>query len=391
MKLSVCSVTRNSGDRLEAWIAQVLEFADEVVLLVDGSSSDNTLDVARRTSDYVQVFEHPPVADLAIDWALRKATGDWILILADDEIISLGFRSEFEQIASNSLLTHFYVPIRWVIPKGPDLHWISSYPWKADAVRLFRNIGSLFHYPGDQHQPAVVVGEAHRLDGDKVAIYHMDLAWRPRKVREEKVRRYQAHAGDSGEGHFYLYEDHLSVIESVPIQPNKLALEPSPRAMELLAERRARFANGSNYNPDLLTIDQMRRHVAPFKPATNDIFAAEYRILSSPRSCRPNWGGLSCLEITNRSTAIWRNSGQEQGMVLLSYHWLTPDGSRIDGVRSMLPFSVRSGETVLVEARFQTPAKPGPHILEWGLVSEKVAWFSDRGVEPLRIAVEIEG
>lgn len=53
-------MTWNSAGRLEHWITRTLEYADEVVLLVDESSTDDTYHVARTFADLVRVVEHPP-------------------------------------------------------------------------------------------------------------------------------------------------------------------------------------------------------------------------------------------------------------------------------------------------------------------------------------------
>ena len=53
--LTVCGITWNSGDRLEHWLTRSLEFADEVVLLVDSESTDTTSDIACSYADHVEV------------------------------------------------------------------------------------------------------------------------------------------------------------------------------------------------------------------------------------------------------------------------------------------------------------------------------------------------
>lgn len=98
----------NSADRLDHWLLRTLEFADEVVLLVDDSSTDATLDVARRYADIVHPYEHPPYIERAMDWCLRRASGDWVLWLDDDELMHAGFRDAIAPVLGDARLT------RWI-------------------------------------------------------------------------------------------------------------------------------------------------------------------------------------------------------------------------------------------------------------------------------------
>jgi len=58
-RLSVCSLTVDSAGTLPIWAEAVREYADEIVIAVDESSSDGTEEVARAIADQVFVVEHP--------------------------------------------------------------------------------------------------------------------------------------------------------------------------------------------------------------------------------------------------------------------------------------------------------------------------------------------
>lgn len=108
------------------------------------------------------------------------------------------------------------------------------------------------------------------------------------------------------------------------------------------------------------------------------------------------------VRLENTSPAEWRTAGAAE--VKLSYHWLEPskaaapgpapagaiDPARIedfDGVRTELPGPVATGEEVEVLQEIQAPEEPGRYVLVLDPVFEHVAWFSQRGVLPYRIAV----
>ncbi|HSP38292.1 MAG TPA: glycosyltransferase, partial [Frankiaceae bacterium] len=136
--LSVTGITQNSGDRLEHWITRAREYADEVGLLVDESSTDDTYDLAREHADSVRLVEHPPYIEVYYDLALRHAGGEWILWLDDDELMNVGFAGSRDEMLSDRFVTHFLLPYRWVIPAAAvepgqeGFRWLSSFPWHPD-------------------------------------------------------------------------------------------------------------------------------------------------------------------------------------------------------------------------------------------------------------------
>jgi phosphoglycerol transferase MdoB-like AlkP superfamily enzyme len=66
--------------------------------------------------------------------------------------------------------------------------------------------------------------------------------------------------------------------------------------------------------------------------------------------------------------------------VALSYHWLDRDGSMAirEGRRGAVPVLVNPGETAEMEIVLVAPDQPGAYRLQWDMVEEGVAWFSDR-------------
>ena len=60
-----------------------------------------------------------------------------------------------------------------------------------------------------------------------------------------------------------------------------------------------------------------------------------------------------------------------------------------DGRRSHLPAAPRPGEQISVTAALLVPAEAGPYRLQWDLVAEGVAWFSERGAAPLELEIRV--
>ena len=378
----------NSAERLEAWLLRVLEVADEVVLLVDDASSDATLDIARTYADAVHRVEHPPFIEWAMDWGMRRATGDWILWLDDDELLHPGFRAAIEPVLADRRLTHAYLQSRAVVESPGGGHgWLRQFPWYPDPrLRLVRNVGSVFRHRGRLHSPFEVDGDGVFLEADEVAIHHMDLLWRTRAEREAKVERYRGNNAPSCE-EYYLFEDYASALAVAPLDAQAILRDPAPDAVREGARRRARPPAPEG---PVLSLDAMRRHVAAQAPGAQ-VFSAEYLEHTVPATLGANRGHTARVTVRNTSEVPWRASGAAPGWVTLRYHWRHPERGLVlrEGDRSLLPDTVAPGETVTLPAGFWTPFDPGAFLLELDLRCEGVGWFSEHGVAPLRVPVQV--
>ncbi len=385
--LTVTGMTCNSGARLPAWIARAREYADEVVLLVDDSSSDDTYDIARAHADRVQLVQHPPFIEVFYDLALRQATGDWILWLDDDEVIGDGFAEAKSSLLTARDLTHYYLPYRWVVRDAAGDRWLSTFPWHPNPrLRLIRNIGSLWSHRGRLHSPLDIAGEGRVLDPDEGVIYHLDLAWRSRADREAKVARYRGNNAPSCE-EYYLYEDYALTLKSEPLD-EQMERAPTPAGQ---AAADLRLEKGPVDVSDVVaqvTAEQSR--IAQFWDNA-PVFGAEYVSSTTPTNVLANRGYTVDVVVRNTSQSPWRNSGLERGRITLSYHWLAHDHGVLlrEGDRSLLNHVVAPGETTTIAAGVWTPYEPGEYTLQWDLLSEQVNWFSDRGVEPLSTTVTV--
>jgi hypothetical protein len=77
-------VVRNEAERIEACLASVAGFVDEMVL-VDTGSSDATVAIAERCGAVVHQLEWPGDFAPARNHALSLVQGDWVLVLDADE------------------------------------------------------------------------------------------------------------------------------------------------------------------------------------------------------------------------------------------------------------------------------------------------------------------
>lgn len=83
------------------------------------------------------------------------------------------------------------------------------------------------------------------------------------------------------------------------------------------------------------------------------------------------------VKLTNTGRSTWDPAAAAP--LLLSYHWLAPDGERVvdfEGWRTPFPDAVAPGATIAVDARVKAPGVPGRYRLLWDVVLERRLWFS---------------
>lgn len=99
MKLSVVLATFNEEKNIVRCLQSVKEVADEMIV-VDGSSSDKTVELAKGVGARVIVTENHPIFHINKQKALEEAKGEWILQLDADEVVSSSLSDEIIKIIS---------------------------------------------------------------------------------------------------------------------------------------------------------------------------------------------------------------------------------------------------------------------------------------------------
>ncbi len=171
MKLSVVINTKNSAKTLEKALKSVKSLADEIVI-VDMKSEDDTVKIAKKYTD--KVFSHEDVGyvEPARNFAIAKATGDWILILDSDEEVSPGLKEfimSLMRIDQTELDADcYYVPRRNMIwGKGMEkTGW-----WPDHILRLFKK--GYVEWSDEIHSIPMTTGNVVELPAeDDYAIIH---------------------------------------------------------------------------------------------------------------------------------------------------------------------------------------------------------------------------
>jgi len=157
--ISVVLATYNEEKNLPACLESVQSFADEVIV-VDGTSTDDTVAIAKRYGAKVTVTTNPLIFHINKQKAIDMAAKDWILQLDADERVTSELASEIQEVIHSKDAKNGY----WISRKnwflGRFLMKGGVYP--DYTLRLYKNgLGKLPQK--DVHEQAVVVGEVGRL------------------------------------------------------------------------------------------------------------------------------------------------------------------------------------------------------------------------------------
>lgn len=97
MKLSIALAVFNEEENIGKCLESVKNIADEIVV-VDGSSTDRTGEIAKSFGAKVIVTDNPPMFHINKMKAINAATGDWILQLDADERVSEKLAKEISDV-----------------------------------------------------------------------------------------------------------------------------------------------------------------------------------------------------------------------------------------------------------------------------------------------------
>jgi glycosyltransferase involved in cell wall biosynthesis len=199
MKLSIVLATRNEEENIGRCLESVKNIANEIIV-VDENSTDKTREIAQKLGAKVFLESHHDIFHITKEKALEKATGDWVLQLDADELVTPELASEIREVInitdseiksrkivdSNKAylfkrhqalieardgkigkdtgeIVGFFIPRRNVFLGKPLIH-AGVYP--DGVIRLIKN--------GKAHFPQKSVHEQIQLDGE-VAWLENDL------------------------------------------------------------------------------------------------------------------------------------------------------------------------------------------------------------------------
>ena len=182
-RLSVCMIIKDEAPHLAKCLLKVKPVADEIII-VDTGSTDLSKDIAGIFDAKIFDFEWVDDFAKAKNFAISKASGDWILSLDADEVISPRDHAALRRLVGKasripvaySIVTRNYMnrfnAVGWSPNDGKYIDEEAGYGWfPSEKVRLFPNHANIrFEYPvHEMVEPAL-----ERL-GIEIRPYHIPI------------------------------------------------------------------------------------------------------------------------------------------------------------------------------------------------------------------------
>jgi glycosyltransferase involved in cell wall biosynthesis len=175
-KFSASIICKNEEHNIEECLRSV-SWCDEIVV-VDSGSTDRTVELARKHTPNV-VFHEWPGYVAQKNFALERASGDWVICIDADERCTPELRAAIErEVPRADSLAGFEVrrPVKYL---GRWIRHGGWYPdWKLRVVRK----GKARWEGTDPHDKLVPDGPVRRLDADLNHFTYRDLAHQIRIV-----------------------------------------------------------------------------------------------------------------------------------------------------------------------------------------------------------------
>jgi hypothetical protein len=363
-RLSVNILTCGSHDRLAVLVAEVREFADEVLIGVDASSEDATYELAKKIADIVYRFRLPGQLSPARMLVFDYATGDWILSLDDDESMEKSFDAIVPKLISDASLSHVWFPRKWIVGLNP-CEYIHAQPWFPNwTLRLFRNDRALVWKPSYAHSQYYVQGTG--WFEERTSVLHLEPILATQQWRARKIEMYRRTNGPSA-------EEYYSIPPTAARRPAQL--RPAARHRDV---------------KQCTVDDKIHQLAAVGLPP----WRAEIADQDVPRKARAGEQLMATFSVRNTGKLKWTRPGHTNNgwpYLQLGYHLLNTKGEMLafDNERTPLPRSVELGEQVMFFCGLTAPSAVGEYLLEWDMVSENDCWFSECGSPVLRTALRV--
>lgn len=173
-KISIAIATFNEQDNLGRCLTSVADWVDEIIV-VDGSSSDKTTEIARKYKATVIITKNLTNFHINKQKAIDACIGDWILQLDADEIVTSELKEEIREVINQPTakdqepIAGFWIPRKNYF-LGKFLEKGGQYP--DYTLRLYRK--------GKGKLPAKSVHEQAQVEG-KVEYFRNPLLHYPYK------------------------------------------------------------------------------------------------------------------------------------------------------------------------------------------------------------------
>jgi glycosyltransferase involved in cell wall biosynthesis len=164
-KLSVNIIALNAGIHLQLCLKSVQNITDDIVVVVDSRTSDDTVDIAQKYHARIFMREFDDYSSQK-NYAILRSGHEWILSLdADEEITPELGREIAENISAGNNNTAYRIPRLNYIFHRPIYH-TNWGPEDDSHIWLFKKTSS--YWAGKVHEEIVTAGPVGNLKNSKL-------------------------------------------------------------------------------------------------------------------------------------------------------------------------------------------------------------------------------
>lgn len=158
VKISAVINTYNEEKNIKRCLDSVKNFADEMVI-VDMHSEDKTVEIAKGFGAKVFQHDHTRYVEPARNFALSKASGDWIFLIDADEELRNKLADQLKWIAVEGEADYVEIPRKNIIFGK----WIEHSRWWPDyLIRFFRK--GQVTFSDKIHLPPIARGKSIKME-----------------------------------------------------------------------------------------------------------------------------------------------------------------------------------------------------------------------------------
>jgi glycosyltransferase involved in cell wall biosynthesis len=186
--VSAIVITKNEEKNIERCLSG-LSWADEIIV-VDSESTDRTIELARKFTSHIFIRPWPGYSRQK-NFAIDKASCEWVLSVDCDEIVEERLKQEILEILSGPrLYSGFYIPRKNFIGN----RWVRFGGWYPDyTLRLFKKGESRFE-KRYVHEAVAVIGKKGCLKTPLLHYTYQDLRdYAERQLRYARLAAKQMH------------------------------------------------------------------------------------------------------------------------------------------------------------------------------------------------------
>lgn len=363
-----------------AGLRHVRPIAHEIVVAVDDRVPVDELGPLQAVADRVVRAEFVYPLEANLHWLHQQATGDWVLRLDGDDLVSEALLRRLATPGWDRGITHAYLQYRWLWG-GPD-RMLDQAPWWPDpALRLIRNAPGIASFPTAAHQAPEVAGTASFWD---TPLYHLDLLLRDQATRSAKATGYEyenpGHRTDKGWS-----------VSTTYYLPERLAppplTAPLPAVDAAVAEQLLVLA--ASQAPITAAVDEAAlgpvvtaadRRTPPPVPGDSRVRLLDH----DPLTVVAGRSTVVTAGVVNLSGRTWDPSDDPADVV--GARFLDDRGQPVGHeLRAPLPGPVSADDEALVRLPVPAPLPAGAARLQVGLVQDGVAWHDATATTRLQV------